>query len=142
METILNMARDLILAQVRQGAIDSETITDWLRTTHGTLLSLWLAEHQPAVTVPPPSRAIDWRRSIREKYITCMICGGRFRQLGGRHLHTHGLTPDTYREQFNIPRAQPLSARELTAQRRQTMLNVKPWQSVAIGSNETAEPLL
>jgi predicted transcriptional regulator len=56
-----------------------------------------------------------------------MICGDRFRQLGGRHLRTHGLTSETYREQFNIPASQPLSARELTAERRQIMLATKPW---------------
>ena len=127
METILQMSSDLILAQVRQRNIDSETIVDWLRVTHRTLLKLWLAEHQPAVEVPPQSRAIDWPRSIREKYIVCLACGDRFRQLGGRHLHTHGLTAKMYRERFGIPTTQPLSARELTAQRRQIMLGVKPW---------------
>jgi hypothetical protein len=33
METILNMASDLILAQIRQRNIDAAALADWLRTS-------------------------------------------------------------------------------------------------------------
>jgi predicted transcriptional regulator len=128
METILGMTRDLVTAQVRQRNIDSDTIVDWLRTTHGTLLQLWLREHEPALAVPQPTRnPVDWTKSIGNQHITCMVCNDRFRQLSIKHLNTHGMTVPAYRERFNIPRSQPLSARAVTARRREVMNNVKPW---------------
>jgi predicted transcriptional regulator len=127
METILNMTRDLILAQVRQRAIDADGINDWLRTTHGTLLRLWLAEHQPAALPLLAGEPADWRKSIKNRHITCLICGDRYRQISIKHLATHALTLAEYRERFDIPRSQPLSARAVTARRREVMHRVKPW---------------
>jgi len=50
------------------------------------------------------------------------------KQLSARHLAHHGLNPRTYRQQFGIPRNQPLSAKATTAMRRQAVQNIRPWE--------------
>lgn len=51
--------------------------------------------------------------------IVCKICGRQFKQLGHRHLNTHGITTLEYKEKFNVT---SLTSREYLDDREQTFL--------------------
>ena len=130
-QTILEMSKDLVLAQIRTGTLAPEEMQDALRRTHQSLLSLKSAEESEA----PVSAAgialapLDWRTSITRHSITCLECGQPFKQLNGRHLREHGLDSRSYRTKYGIPPSQSLAARETVAKRRQIAAEVKPWEN-------------
>jgi predicted transcriptional regulator len=62
--------------------------------------------------------SVYWMDSIQRSKVICLECGREFRQLSGRHLTLHGLTPKEYKKKYNIPLRQSLSARSLSAKRR------------------------
>ena len=51
-------------------------------------------ESQPQGQEP----AVDPAKSIKDKSIYCIECGKRARMLSKKHLESHGLTPEQYRE--------------------------------------------
>jgi predicted transcriptional regulator len=125
METILDMTRDLVTAQIQQRSITPETLDHWLQTTHNTLLDLWQAERAPRAE--PIEVAPRWRSSITNESIICLECGRELRQLTLMHLRLHGLDAASYRLRFGIPPHVPLAARRVTKRRRQIARDMQVW---------------
>ena len=66
-------------------------------------------DHQPAVSV---------RKSLASKdHIISMIDGKPYKTLR-RHLATHGLTPESYRQRYKLPTSYPMVAENYSATRR------------------------
>ena len=134
-QALTEMAKDLMLALIENNLLSPEDMQQQLSKTHASLLELKAREDntfasgsdrevQIESTPPPP----DWKQSIKKHSVACLICGQTFRQLSTRHLRQHDLDPRTYRQQFGIPRTQPLSAKETTAMRRRIVQDIRPWE--------------
>src|SRR4029077_6048335 len=66
---------------------------------------------------PPPQAVpiINPRKSVSPEAIICLECGKKCQVLKN-HLHsTHGLTPDRYRDKYDLPETYPMVA-EMTRQ--------------------------
>jgi predicted transcriptional regulator len=128
-QSVLEMAKELVLAQIQSGTLLPEDMQEALHYTHQSLMLLKRREasESPVSAAGPAPTPVDWRHSITQHAITCLECGAQFRQLTGRHLRLHGLDARSYRRKFGIPRMQPLSARATTAKRRQIVAKTKPW---------------
>jgi predicted transcriptional regulator len=131
-QSVIEMTKDLVLAQIRSGALAPEEMQGALRRTHQSLLEL---KSREAAESPVPARAAaaphapaDWRTSITRHSITCLECGEHVKQLTARHLRRHNLDARSYRAKYGIPRTQPLSAQAPAARRRQIAAAVKPWE--------------
>ena len=57
-------------------------------------------------------------KAIKEKSITCAICGKSFKFLTKKHLASHSLSPEEYREQCGYKRDTPLVCKALQRERR------------------------
>jgi predicted transcriptional regulator len=79
----------------------------------------------PVVDTEP---AVDPKNAIREKSVICCECGKSFKVLTKRHLATHGLTPEEYREKFGYKKGTSLVAKSLARDRRKTMQGMKLWE--------------
>ncbi len=71
-------------------------------------------------------------------------CARGSKQLSLRHLSAHDLNPRSYRVKYNIPRTQALSARAVTARRRELAQEIRPWElalsKAKAGSKAAAKP--
>jgi predicted transcriptional regulator len=79
----------------------------------------------PIVETEP---AVDPKNAIREKSVICCECGKSFKVLTKRHLATHGLTPEQYREKYGYKKGTSLVAKSLARSRRKTMQDMKLWE--------------
>ena len=70
------------------------------------------AQPQPEAKAP----AVPVRRSITPDFLICLDDGKRFKSLR-RHLTGLGLTPEHYREKWNLPADYPMVAPNYAAQR-------------------------
>jgi predicted transcriptional regulator len=131
-QTLLEMAKDLILAQIQAQQLSPEGMHAALQQTYASLLALHAQEDSSgsvAVAIPEiQPQPIHWRKSITKHLVTCLVCGASFKQLSGRHLSEHGLDAQSYRVKYGIPPRQPLSARSVTALRKQIVQQSRPWE--------------
>ncbi len=135
-ETLLEMTKELVLAQIQAKQVMPETLSTALRGTHATLARLHAAEagsaDQPDADLKAggstANPSVDWKSSITKHAIRCLECGATFRQLSRRHLDKHGLNPRSYRHKYGMPLEQALSAREVTVRRRQLAKDIRPWE--------------
>ena len=142
-QTILEMAKDLVMAMIQNGTLPPEDMQKELQKTHASLsslkdkegisegnggLGLSMADSNGLDRGMPGRESIDWKKSIKKYTIECLVCGASFKQLSVRHLTNHDLTPRSYRARFNIPRTQPLSAKETTAIRKKIVQESRPWE--------------
>lgn len=73
---------------------------------------------------PAPEPSVPVNKSVKPDAITCLHCGKGFKMLQ-RHLRTdHGVDPDEYRAQFNLPASYPMTAPEYSARRRDLALEI------------------
>lgn len=71
--------------------------------------------------------AVEPKKAIREKSILCCICGKTFKVITKKHLLSHDLTPEEYREKCGYKKKLPLVCRSLQRERRKKMKEMKLW---------------
>ena len=67
-------------------------------------------------------------KSVREKTVTCCVCGKAFKIITKKHLATHDLTPPEYREKFGYKKGMPLVCKSLQRDRRKKMKEMELWK--------------
>jgi predicted transcriptional regulator len=131
-QTLLEMAKDLVMAQVEAHRLSPEDMHQALQQTYASLQALKAQEDangRVAVVTPErPSKPVHWRKSITKHHVTCLECRASFKQLSVRHLREHGLDGRSYRVKYGIPRTQPLSAKETTSRRKEIVQRSRPWE--------------
>jgi predicted transcriptional regulator len=131
-QTLLEMAKDLVLAQIQVKTLPVDEMHSALQQTYASLKALQAQEdaHGSIVVAAPetPSKPVHWRKSITKHVVTCLECGASFKQLSMRHLKAHGLDGRSYRVKYGMPRAQPLAAKEMTSRRKEMVQRSRPWE--------------
>jgi predicted transcriptional regulator len=131
-QTLLEMAKDLVMAQIEAQRLPPDEMHAALQQTYATLMTLKAQEDSdgivPVATPETPSKPVTWRKSITKHTVTCLECGASFKQLSVRHLKEHGLDGKAYRIKYGIPRTQPLTAKEITSHRQEVVQRTKPWE--------------
>jgi predicted transcriptional regulator len=131
-QTLLEMAKDLVMAQIAAHRLSPEDMHQALQQTYASLQALKAQEDADgsiAVATPEtPSKPVHWRKSITKQRVTCLECGASFKQLSVRHLRQHELDGRSYRVKYGMPQSQPLSARSVTAMRKEIVQRSRPWE--------------
>ena len=138
---ITTLTVQLLSAFVSNNSVPSETLADLIRTTRAALtddLSGDAAEAQAATYTP----AVSVRKSLSSpEHILSMIDGKPYKTLK-RHLATHGLSPDDYRQRYSLPKSYPLVAPSYSEARRAvaTRLGLGRKPAPVAGGEKAAAP--
>ena len=131
-QTLLEMAKDLVLAQIEAHRLSPEEMHAALQQTYSSLSALQAQEDASGsvvvATPETPAGPVHWRKSITKHHVTCLACGASFKQLSVKHLREHGLDGRLYRAKYGIPRTQALSAKETTSRRKEIVQASRPWE--------------
>jgi predicted transcriptional regulator len=131
-QTLLEMAKDLVLAQIEAHRLSPEEMHESLQQTYSSLHVLKAQEDSNGIvavgTSETPAESVNWKKSITKHHVTCLACGAKCKQLTVRHLKVHGLNGQSYRAKYGIPRSQSLSAKENTLRRKEIMQQSRPWE--------------
>ena len=131
-QTLLAMAKDLVMAQIAAHRLSPQDMHTALQQTYASLQALQAQEDAHGSVaggtpkISPAPR--HWRKSITTHTVTCLECRARFKQLSVRHLREHGLNGRSYRTKYGIPRTQALSAKETTVRRKAMVQRSRPWE--------------
>jgi len=115
-EMLITLTSDIVAAHVSNNDVAIEDLSALINNVYGALSGLGDAEpveeekREPAVSV---------RASIKPDYIICLEDGKKLKMLK-RHLMTHyKLTPDEYRQRWNLPADYPMVAPNYAEKRRE-----------------------
>ncbi|MBP9943827.1 MAG: MucR family transcriptional regulator [Desulfomicrobium sp.] len=124
MEDYLKQAIEIVKAQASVRNMNEEEITSMIRALAQSIRGV----AEGSVPVVDAEPAVDPKNAIREKSVICCECGKSFKVLTKRHLATHGLTPEEYREKYGYKKGTSLVAKSLARDRRKTMQGMKLWE--------------
>jgi len=123
MEDYLKEALEIVKAQASVRTMTEEEITSMVQTLAVGIKSI----AEGGGVEPVEQYAIEPSKAIREKSILCCVCGKSFKVLTKKHLASHDLTPDEYREKFGYKKKTPLVCKSLQRERRKKMKEMKLW---------------
>ena len=97
---------EIVAAYVKNNPVNASDLPDIITTVQASLRGV--TEGAPVPAKPTP--AVSVRRSVKKDHIVCLVCGKENKMLK-RHLKTaHHLSPDAYRELFDLKSDYPLVA--------------------------------
>jgi predicted transcriptional regulator len=124
MEDYLKQAIEIVKAQASVRNMKEDEITSMIKALAGSIRGV----DEGVTPVVETESAIDPKKAIRERSVTCCECGKSFKILTKRHLITHGLTPEQYKEKYGYKKGTSLVAKSLARDRRKTMQGMKLWE--------------
>jgi predicted transcriptional regulator len=105
-DQILGLTAQIVSAHVRHNAVTPDALPSLIQDVYKTLANIG----QQPVQADKVAPAIPVKQSIRQDRVVCLECGKGFSMLK-RHLMTdHKLTPQQYREKWNLTRDYPMVA--------------------------------
>lgn len=105
-DQILGLTAQIVSAHVRHNSVTPDALPALIQEVYRTLANIGQAPAQ----VEKPTPAVPVKQSVRQDRIICLEDGKSFSMLK-RHLMTdHKLTPQQYREKWDLPRDYPMVA--------------------------------
>jgi len=126
MESYLKEALEIVKAQASVRTMTEEEITAMVRKLSDSIRTL--SENSGNIAVVEEGEMLDPKKAIKEKSITCVMCGKSFKLLTKKHLASHGLTADEYRERCGYKKGTPLVCKALQRERRKKMQDMRLWE--------------
>jgi predicted transcriptional regulator len=117
-KSLTEMAAEIVAAQASHVGMSHDEVGAALRKAFEALQSIKAIEDGAAASVEEALAAMDPRASIQRNKVICLECCKEFKQITNRHLKDHGMNAKEYRKKYGFSARQPLSAKALTAKRR------------------------
>lgn len=126
-ETLITLTADIVSAHVSNNSVAVSDLPQLIQNVHEALSGLGEQTEQPQAKQEP---AVSIRSSVKPDYIVCLEDGKKLKMLK-RHLMTHyQMTPEEYRQKWNLNADYPMVAPNYAEQRRslakQIGLGTKP----------------
>ncbi|KAF1074264.1 MucR family transcriptional regulator [Halodesulfovibrio sp. MK-HDV] len=125
MEDYLKEALEIVKAQASVRTMTEEEITSMVKTLAS---GIRIISEEDALAEETQEAAVDPKKSIKEKTVTCLECGKTFKILTKRHLALHDLDAISYREKWGLKKNTPLVCKALQRERRKKMNTMKLWE--------------
>lgn len=104
---LLELTTSIVTAYLSNNPVPASDLPALIASVHSSLGSVGKPVEVKAVRAEP---AVPIRNSVREDYIVCLEDGKRLKMLK-RHLKSaYGMTPEQYRERWNLPSDYPMTA--------------------------------
>ncbi|WP_176083439.1 MucR family transcriptional regulator [Martelella sp. HB161492] len=108
-QNLVELTADIVAAYVSNHVVPTADLPGLISEVHNAL-SNTSKPAGPVVVAEKPKPAVSVRKSISGDHLVCLECGGSFKSLK-RHLMTHhDLSPDAYREKWDLPADYPMVA--------------------------------
>ena len=114
-QNLIEQTTDIVAAYVSNNPLPSSDLPKLIADIHAAINGLSNGAATEAEAKPVP--AVSIKKSVTPDYLICLEDGKKFKSLK-RHLATHhNLTPDEYRQKWNLPADYPMVAPNYSASR-------------------------
>lgn len=111
---LLEYTTEIVAAHVSNNTVAVPDLPDLINQVYKTLSSV---ESSASTVQERPEPAVPIKKSVTNDYIVCLEDGKKLKMLK-RHLKTaYNMTPDEYRERWNLPSDYPMVAPNYASQR-------------------------
>jgi predicted transcriptional regulator len=115
-EELLALTAEIVSSHVANNSVAMGELPQLIEQVFGTLNSLSSADGAKEAR---PEPAVPIKKSITPNYMVCLEDGKKLKMLK-RHLKTqYDMTPEQYRERWNLPADYPMVAPNYANQRRE-----------------------
>jgi len=115
-DLILGLTRDIVSAYIAHNTVAKESLPDLIATVHKSLCDAARVDvsAQPAEKLVP---AVPIENSVTDDVIYCLEDGQPYKSLK-RHIRAkYNLSPEDYREKWNLPPDYPMVAKNYAKER-------------------------
>ena len=127
MDEYTQAALEIVKVQATTRAMSQEEIVSMVSTLAKGFQAIE-AGQSIAGSCEDAAPVMDPKKAIKESSITCLACGKSFKVITKKHLASHGLTPEEYKEKYGYKKSQGLACKSLTRARRTKMKDMKLWE--------------
>ena len=114
-EMLMELTAEVVAAYVSNNSLPVSDLPGLISDVYGALGRTTSTPQAPVAEKPKP--AVPVKRSVTDDYIICLEDGKKFKSLK-RHLMTHySLSPEEYREKWELPADYPMVAPNYAAAR-------------------------
>jgi len=125
-EVLISLTADIIVAYVSHNTVNGTELPALIKDIYQALKKTGGDEESASVEVVVEQQkpAVNPKRSVTDDYLICLEDGRRFKSLK-RHLITHyDLTPEQYREKWNLSADYPMVAPNYAKERARLAKNM------------------
>lgn len=114
-EELMSLTANIVSSHVSNNKVEMTELPSLIESVYGTLSDLSQKKDAPTEKLRP---AVPVKKSIQPDYIVCLEDGKKLKMLK-RHLKSqYDMTPEEYRERWNLPSDYPMVAPNYADQRR------------------------
>ncbi|MDR2075650.1 MAG: MucR family transcriptional regulator [Desulfovibrio sp.] len=124
MEEHIKEVLEIVKAQASVRSMSEEEINAMIRSLAAGIRGIGTGGGAPEEDEP----ARDAKKAIKEKSISCVVCGKTFKILTKKHLALHGFNAKSYREHCGYKKGTPLVCKSLQRERRKKMKEMRLWE--------------
>lgn len=119
-QTMLELAAAIVSSHASVSELTTEELVQEIQKVYATLQKLDCgAPEEVNVLQETKAPVLSLKKAFQADQVFCMICGKGGMKTLARHLsQNHNIKPGEYRKQFNIPKGQPLTAKNFSESRR------------------------
>jgi predicted transcriptional regulator len=110
---LLTLAAQIVSAHVSHNAVPPAALPTVIQSVYDTLSALALGV--PAVAKPVP--AVPVNKSVFPDYIVCLEDGKKMKMLKRHLMAAYSMTPEQYRQRWELPPTYPMTAPKYAAHR-------------------------
>ncbi|SDB61760.1 transcriptional regulator, MucR family [Desulfonatronum thiosulfatophilum] len=131
MDDYVKQALEIVKAQASIRAMTEEEMMSMVTNLAASLRGVVVNDPVTMVDSHLESTG-DPKKAIKERSVTCMECGKNFKVLTKKHLATHDLTPEEYREKWGYKKGTALIAKALSKARKKKMQEMQLWKKKGV----------
>jgi predicted transcriptional regulator len=115
-ETLITLTSDIVAAHVSNNPLSPDEVASLITNVYSALSGLGQAAPQEE---PAREPAVSIRASVKPDYLVCLEDGKKLKMLR-RYLRTnYNMSPEEYRERWNLPADYPMVAPNYAQTRRE-----------------------
>lgn len=141
--TLLELTSEIVGSYVGHNSLSQTDLPRLIGDVYRALAGLTSPVPQPVLPTEPLKPAVPVRKSITPDYMICLDDGKRFKSLK-RHIASLGMTPQQYRDKWNLAPDYPMVAPNYSATRsalaKTNGLGRKPVEEVKVPARRGRKP--
>ncbi|APG93022.1 MucR family transcriptional regulator [Sinorhizobium americanum] len=114
-ERRLELTSRIVSAYLSRNVIPASELSHLIQQTYESLGSSRPSRTQPNIEEQRP--AVPIKKSVTDDFIICLEDGKKFKSLRRHLMASYGLTPEQYREKWELPADYPMTAPNYARQR-------------------------
>jgi predicted transcriptional regulator len=116
-EMLMELTAEVVAAYVSNNSVPASELPSLIADIHNALGQMGTAAVVVAPVAEKQKPAVNPKKSVHDDYIICLEDGKRFKSLK-RHIMAHyGLTPEQYRDKWDLDTSYPMVAPNYAAAR-------------------------